>query len=513
MGRKISNFPANTALPADSELTLISGGVNYKIALADFLAALNVTGSIVQDGAVTSTPILDIAGTINNIRNIEDGSGIKSSVSPENGVTLEHNFIEDTSGVGLVVDLTADQPKFRSLIPGTGINVSATNGEIQIALSAIPVSTKTVIVNQLSDFPTAVGGVITLADDTEYAIRNDITTSNRFVLGSNTVLDGSDNIVITLTYSGSGIMFTSVDKSWTIKDITINCASGIFIDFDGTSTEIIQLKNSIIIADILGTIDDFNGIHLENTQFQITTNGFLFGGSNGVTLVESAFGSIDAGTLFDLGIATFSSFSVTGTFVTLNGASIFLDGAASSANITAGNLGAIHNSRFFGTGTILQTISENDIRWEFATNNGIVDTHKHCLMSQTSNVVATAISVATTPVKLAGTWVEEHSVFFETDATGKITYIGEKDIEINVDMSFSAAPVSGTNKSINFYVAKNGTHITNSRAYNNMSSGDPTRTTLLWMFTLSPNDYVEAFVANDTDTIDVLISDAVLRLS
>lgn len=512
-GRKISKFTAQTAIPSDAYLTYIENNTNYKIALADFLSSIGVTGTIVQDGDPLGTPILDTAGSVNNIRNLEDGSGIKTSVSPENGATIEHNFIEDTSGVELVVDLTADQPKFRSIQAGSGISVGASNGTIQIALSGLPTTTKTVVVNSISDFPTAVAGVITLQDDTEYAIRNDITTSDRFVLGGNTVIDGSDNLVINLTYTGAGIMFTSLNQSWAMKNITLTCASGTFIDFDGTSAEIFQLQNCRIIADILGTIDDFAGIHFDDTQFTVTTDGLLFGGTNGVILLEANLGVIDAGTLYDLGTATFSGFSVTDAFVTLNGTSVFLDGTASSANITINNLGSVHNCRFFGAGTPLQTISISDVRWVFALNDGISDTNKDCLMSMSSNATATTIAVAGTPVLIAGAWVEEDAFFFTSDAAGRMTFIGEKDIEIDVAMSFSSAPVSGSNKIVGHYVAKNGAVISNSEAKNNLSSGDLSRTTVIWRVGLSENDYIEAYIENETDTVDILVTDAVMRLS
>lgn len=511
--RKISQFTAQTSIPSDAYITYISNNTNYRISLSDFLDSVGVTGTIVQDGDPLGTPILDVDGSINNIRNLEPGSGIKTSVSPQNGATIEHGFIEDTSGVELVVDLTADEPKFRSIVGGSGINVAASNGQIQVALSGVPATTKTVIVNDINDFPTAVAGVITLQDDTEYAVRNDITTSNRFVLGNNVVISGSDNIVVNLAYTGSGIMFTSLNQNWTIKNITITCSSGTFIDFDGTGVEIFQSANCRLIVDTLGTIDDFAGIHIDDTQMNVTTDGLLFGGANGVILLEANLATIAAGTFYDLGTATFSGFSITDAFITLNGTSVFLDGAASSANITSGNLGSVHNSRFFGAGTPLQTIANSDIRWEFALNNGIPDTNKDCLMSLVSNATATTIAVATTPVLIAGSWTEEDAFFFSTDANGRMTYTGEKDIEIDVTMSFSAAPVSGANKSINFFVAVNGSTIANSRAYNNISAGDPSRTTLVWRVSLTPNDYVESFVSNDTDTIDILVSDAVMRLS
>lgn len=512
-GRRKSNFPGQSSVLSAAFFDYFVAGVNYRISFTDLLPELGATGTMQQEGDVTGTPILDVQGSVNGIRNLEAGSGIQTSVSPQNGATIEHGFVLDTAGVKLSDDFTIAQPIFRSLVAGSGMNVSGMGDQIQIALSAIPASTKTVVINQLSDFPTPVAGVITLADDTHYAVRNDITTSDRFVLGDNTIVDGSDNIVINLAYTGAGVMFTSVDKNWTLKNITVTCSSGTFIDFDGTGVEIFQFINARVIAGTLGTIDDFAGIHIDDTQFTVTTDGFLFGGINGVFLAEANLGTIDAGTFYDLGTATFSGFSVTDAFMTLNGSSVFVDGAASSANITSGNLGSVHNSRFFGTGTTLQTIDNSDVRWEFAVNNGIPDTDKDCLMSQTANAVATVIAVATTPVKLAGTWVEEEAFFFSTDATGKMTYIGEKEIELDITMSFSAAPVSGSNKSINFYVALNGTHIANSRAFNNISTGDPSRTTVIWRLHLQPNDFIEAFVANDTDTVNVLVTDAVLRVS
>jgi len=88
MGRKISNFPANTALPADTELTFISGNTNFKIGLTDFLAALNVTGTIVQEGDAGDTPVLNKDGTVNEIRNLEAGTGITLSIEPSGSIKI-----------------------------------------------------------------------------------------------------------------------------------------------------------------------------------------------------------------------------------------------------------------------------------------------------------------------------------------------------------------------------------------------------------------------------------------
>jgi hypothetical protein len=511
--RKITKFLKQTSLPSNAILTHVSSNTNYQIDLDDFQSSLGVTGTIEQAGNVLGTPILNTAGSVNKIRNLEPRSGIKTSVSPENGAIIEHNFIEDTTGVELVVDLTADQPKFRSIEAGAGINVSASNGTIQIALSGIPASTKTVIVNDINDFPAAVGGVITLEDDTEYAIRNDITTANRFVMGNNTVLSGSNNLVVNLTYTDVGTMFTSVNKSFIFSNLTFTFSTGTFIDFDGTGTEIFQMSDARLIGHTLGTIDDFAGIHFDDTQMDVTTDGFLFGGANGVILLEANLTTIDAGTLYDLGTATFNAFSVTDAFVTLNGTSVFLDGAASSANINAGSLGSIHNSRFFGTGTPLQTITVGDSRWDFHVNDKIQDSSKDVMMSQIGNATNTVIAVASTPVKLAGVWAEEDAYSFTTDATGKMTYTGDKDVEVNIDFSVSLAPVTGTNKDIALYAAKNGTVIANSKSSSIISAGSRSRVPITWRATLTKNDFIEVFVENNTDTVDILAVDSALRIS
>jgi hypothetical protein len=218
--------------------------------------------------------------------------------------------------------------------------------------------------------------------------------------------------------------------------------------------------------------------------------------------------------MYDLGTATFNGFSVTDSFATLNGTSVFLGGAAASANMTSGNIGSIHNSRFFGPGTPLNTIAVGDIRWVFDLNNGIQDSTIDVLMSQVANATNTVISAVNTPTKVLGTWIEEEAFQFTTDATGKMTYVGEKDIELNVSMSFTIAPVSGTNKKLATYVAKNGTEITNSGAPAVIvSATNFQRVSTSWRVSLTNGDFIESYVENRTDAVDVLITDAVMRLS
>ena len=111
------------------------------------ISEFGVTGSLEQLGEVTGTPVLNKSGTINQIRNIIGGSGVTSSISPQNGIELDHNFTANEDGVPVLTDTTSTSPIIRSLIAGTGIGIAAQDGSIQITATEITVASNVVIVN------------------------------------------------------------------------------------------------------------------------------------------------------------------------------------------------------------------------------------------------------------------------------------------------------------------------------------------------------------------------------
>lgn len=131
-GRKKSQFTQQSTVLANSYMDYFVNGTNYKIAYTDFVGGLGVTGTIVQDGSVTGTPVLDVDGTINNIRNLENGSGIVTNVSAENGITIAHNISYDTTGAPLFLNTTATSPVIASIVAGNGISVTSTDNYVTI---------------------------------------------------------------------------------------------------------------------------------------------------------------------------------------------------------------------------------------------------------------------------------------------------------------------------------------------------------------------------------------------
>ena len=174
-GRKKSEFIQQNTVLANSYLDYVVNGTNYKISYDNFVANLGVTGSIVQDGAVTGAPVLDVDGTVNRIRTIENGSGVNANVSAENGIKLSHNFVNDATGTPLFLSTTADQPVFASLVAGNGIALTSTDNYVTIAQEGIAEyanvhmhgnATETVIAATAT--PVKVAGTFIVGDEAGY---------------------------------------------------------------------------------------------------------------------------------------------------------------------------------------------------------------------------------------------------------------------------------------------------------------------------------------------------------
>lgn len=511
---KKSQFIQESTIPAGATFDFVYNGTNYKIPIEDMVTAFGTTGTLSQLGDPAQTPILNVNGTDNEIRNLEDGSGVKASISPLGGAQLDHNFQQDATGAEIVKNITSASPIFRSLVAGSGISVGVQNGYIQIALSATPAATKTVIVNELADFPTAVAGVITLEADTMYFVTNDIETSSRFVAGLNSTLAGSDGALINLVYTGSGTMFTSTNVAFKLKDLRITCASGTLIESTCASgSALIQIIRCIFPeCDVVGSFGGCFALDLENCSFlDIKTDGLSFTGNTTVININAVIAYINGGTLLDLGTATVSALSLGTTFITAAAGTTVLSGLADSGNINAGGLATVFNVRSSGTGTALSGIGPDDIRWEFLLNSTIPNSINSILATNAGNTVT--IAATDTPVIIGATWALDHENRFEGTAGGRFTYLG-KGAHVNITATITAElDGTPTDRDCTFYVFKNGVEVTSSGVQRTMVTGSPGNLSLIWQEDLETNDYLELFVENNDSTEDIIINNAILGIN
>lgn len=514
--RKKSNFLQETSIPAGATFDFVYNGTNYKIPVESLIASFGATGALTQIGDPTQIPILNKNGSVNEIRNLEDGSGVKASISPLGGAKLSHNLTVDSTGVPIMLNKTAVSPDLVSLTAGVGMNIVASGKTIKFTATGITVAANVIVVNQMSDFPTAVGSVITLTSNTAYLVSANLSTSNRFVFGDNTLVYGPGREVSGINYTGSGVLFTATNVSAKIEKLALSCASGTLINVSGTGTESFRIADCGVSAvATIGTVSGMQSFALRAVTFKsITTNGILFSGALGFLFFGDSSFTILAGTCLDFGSAIVSGGIRILTSVGILGAgTYFLDGSAASANIGTGHLGAILASAMTGAGTTLgPNVSIADTRWFFMGNDSVPDTKSGALMQLTSNTTNTVIAVSGTPVLVAGAWVQKKAVRFATNAAGKITYTAERTLSSPITVTATGAPVSGVNKTITYHLYINGVSV-GAEQLNIISSGSPKNTTLLWGHAFVEGDYVELYVSNETDTIDVLVQSAVFRVS
>jgi len=510
---KKSNFIEQSTVADSDTFDFVTNDTNRKITKANLVSLFGTTGSLAQRGSITQTPVLKQVGTINYIRNMEDGYGVKASVSPNDGVLLDHNFTPGSTGNALLVDEATTQPMILNLIPGAGITMARVGDALQVTAAGTVVAANIVVVNAMSDFPTAVLGVITLAADTAYLISANLTTSSRFVFSSGSVVYGTDSDVSSLTYTGSDAMFTAVNNNFKITKLKLTCASGSLFAVSGTGIEDMQFINCTVDeVKNLGTIADYLAVVINDVAFlDIDTDGFDFSGSFGLIIFKQILVYCNGGTFCDLGTATVSlGFNMSFMYGSVAAGATALSGAADSANIGAEASGVVLANSVDGAGTLLNGITGSDALWTFVANAHTPDSRSGVLITLDSSQLIT-IAAQNTPVKLEGTWTEQDASRFEYTSPGRITYIGKGD-HIALQASVTAELATATDD-CTFYFFKNGVEITASGIQRSFTAGSPGNIGLTWSLDMETNDYIEIWAENNDTTVNITVSTCILRAS
>jgi hypothetical protein len=282
----------------------------------------------------------------------------------------------------------------------------------------------------------------------------------------------------------------------------------------GTSAALIifiQINNCVkeAVFDSMFSLT-YNGVIVPNSGDGVSllgTGWFSFVClSHAVASSSASYVGIDLGTVSapNITLQLLSHFAPAGAVGVL--------GAANSANVPAGSLATLRESNFVGGMASVSGISQDDIRWDMQGNNDPADTMPDAMLSLTGNATETVIGTPGTAVKVAGTWVVERASKFTGDTTGRATSDSEQDLTSPLDIVMTVRPVSGSNKDITAYLAINGSIVTNSGQTTRVSSNDPKQVKVQWQEALAETDFVEVFVANETDTVNLVVDSANLRV-
>ena len=507
-----------SSLNTSDEFLTYDNGTIYNVTFGDIVTQSGLTGSLTSLNDGGATPILTGTAPEYLIRGIVGGNGIQSSVNAQGSITLNSQVANSgnaNSGEALIPNTSADTINFRRLFAGNGITLTTESDRIIIDNSEVSLSRNTRIISELSDFPTPVAGVITLQDNINYFLTSDISTSNRFVFGANTVISSSDSFNTTLTYTGTGDMFTFVNGLAGVKEIGIKCANGTFLNTSAVSTGNLLLR-WILLYEVknLGSINSpATGIYNLFIQSH-TGQGFTVGSVINRRLNVDSFtvqSTTNATSIFvDLNAATFTSLNLRNINIanSVSGQK-FLKGLASGANLAAGAIGFVDNNTISGGMIGLDTINVNDASWDFGNNNKISDTRPVALSYLTS-VATTTITTVNTPAVINGAFTEAEASLFTTNVNGRITYNGIREHGTDVTASITFQSASGTNN-YTFYVAKNGTVIAASGVSQQVTATTTANISVVWDLPLNTNDFIEMWVENNDNSNNVVIEHIVCR--
>ena len=379
--------------------------------------------------------------------------------------------------------------------------------------------TKRVIVNVLADFPTPVTSIITLADDTQYLLGNNVSLgTNELVMGNNCAVSGIESVSVTLTYTGTADMFTITNKRVRISNLSISCASGRVINFSDNTDTIFRMNDCSVSCATFGLFNS-TGTNGSTTRFTnvspstISSGGCTITGGWNTWLWEVSATNITGGILFNFGSATFDAIILDLILANLGGGTTLISGAASSANINTGGTAVVTRMLTSGAGTILSTVSVGDALWNFFHNDDIPDTRADGLLAMVDNSTETVIGATDTPVLIAGTFVVERTSQFTGTAAGRLTYNGGKDATVPITFNGVFEAASGTNKDIHVSLHINGSVVSNSRTIGEISANDRKSILVVWQSVLSTGDFIEFFAENNTDTTNIIVTHSQVRVN
>jgi hypothetical protein len=414
-----------------------------------------------------------------------------------------------------------------ALAGGGAVQWGAVGGDIldQADLQAqfedtVPTNLK--VINSISDFETQDATTITLDPTYLYQIGASLSTSKRFITSGSQV-EGL-GAASKLTYTGTGSMFTNTNSRFAISSIVLDCPSATVFECIGDNSGNVNHRVnalSIIIANCTKVLTSTNAgaqvfdlIQASNVtgptavSFSGTTAALVYNFSR-----MSFIGLTAGATCFDFGTVLMDELELTNVIALGDATATAISGAANSANVTAGNTAFVQNCNFSALTTPLSGVDVEDIRWEFQSNSGLPNSIDDALEHTSDNVLETTIVTAEVKVKANAVFITDAVGRFEADGTGRLTYIGERPSRLPIDINGTVLAASGGDKQISLCIAINGVPIDATCTKGTASSTKAASLSTIWQYDFVNGDYVEPFVSNDSNDVNIILTQAILRIN
>jgi hypothetical protein len=371
---------------------------------------------------------------------------------------------------------------------------------------------KIIFVGAKSDFPAAVSGVITLEANKTYFITGTVDlTGDRLVAGQNTTIIGgsSENCILQSTgLSASTALLTS---NWSIpmRNLTFTHGTALNLDATGNSGAAIDwLGVNFTNCATVGTIKSYSNFIMSDCALLNSANMTFDGSIGTVGFQQCLFSGIAGQTTM-----IFPSTLTITRRIRIIYSSFIAFGGATAINVSTSAVIPVESYildtiNFSGGATYVAGVQHDDNKALFANCRGINNTASVGQMYFNGNATQNAIATQSVFEKVEGTTTASPENEKFSHSIGRLTYTGGITREFVVTASCSVNSVVTNSVSISVRIAKNGATIPESEAkVTTSASGRNENFYCQALVTLAQNDYVELFVANQTNANSLLTSE------
>lgn len=387
------------------------------------------------------------------------------------------------------------------------------SGTLVAGADAVP--SQLVFISQKADFPAAVGGVITLADNVTYFITDVVDlTGDRLVGGQNTTIIGGSSENCRLKSTGlTGTALLS--SAWTtpIRHITLEADVALNLDATGNADQALDWYGvNFTDCGEVGLVKNYGNFVIASTAF-LNSAGLTFDGTIGTIAISD---SLLSGS-FDNDLITFAStLTITRRFRQIFSSVIPVGSAAAAYRIVSGaiipdeafiliecNFTAAAGSTIIdGLGTVadsLKIISKGNV--------GLSNTSVNGQMYMSANATATTIGAQNVFTKVAGVTTASADNAKYSHINNRLTCEAVRERKYLIQCTLSFTGTNGIDYEFGFYDSKLGAVRTPSRIHATAGSNRVENIHTTCVVDHSSGDYIEIWVANRDGTQNVTVED------
>lgn len=364
-------------------------------------------------------------------------------------------------------------------------------------------------VNAKSDFPEAINGVITLADNVTYFITKTVDlTGDRLVGGQNTTIIGgsSENCILKSTGLDASTALLSSNWSIPMRNISISHGTAINLDATGNPNQALDWSGlNFLDCGTVGLVRSFTNFIMSDCALLNSANMTFDGTIGTVGFQQCLFSGIAGQTTLNFP----STLTITrriraiySSFVVFGGATAIYVDPLATIPTEAYILDTIN---FSGGATYTGGVTYLSNTAFFLNCKGIVNTSSIAQMHFNANITATDIIAAGTYVKIAGTTIPATINQKFNHGSNKLTYSG--GIVRSFKVTSLASLTAGNANEVSLAVFKNGVFVDGSEATATVSgNGRFENLKSHVLLELQPNDFVEMYVKNSSN-VDVTVQE------